>query len=82
MAWNLIYKVSTLHVTNNALCIHIHICIHMDIAECGVFPHSMQIDTPYRCTLHVCLHIHILLLKVSNNVLTLHVTDNIQTWRL
>ena len=41
MAWNLIYKVSTLHVTNNKLHIHIHICIHMDITECEVSPQSM-----------------------------------------
>ena len=30
------------------LCIHIHICIHMDITKCGVSPHSSQIDSLYR----------------------------------
>ena len=43
------------------LCICIHAYIDMDIRECGVSPHSMQVDSRYGCTLHVVsLHPHII----------------------
>ena len=45
----ILWNVKCLHTTcRSILCIHIHVCILMDIMECRVLPHSMYIDSLYR----------------------------------